>query len=95
MKRAVLFDFDLTLADSTRGAIECINYALVKMGLPQAEDQAIKATIGLSLPATLVAVDRPDGSRAGEEFHSSFCGMRGSEDGRSDYDFPGCPARRA
>lgn len=54
MKRAVLFDFDLTLADLTRGAIECINYALVKMGLPQAEHQAIKATIGLSLPATLV-----------------------------------------
>jgi phosphoglycolate phosphatase len=53
MKRAVLFDFDLTLADSTRGVIECINYALMKMGLPQAEDQAIRATIGLSLPATL------------------------------------------
>jgi phosphoglycolate phosphatase len=54
MKRAVLFDFDLTLADSTRGAVECINYALTKMGLPPAEHQAIKATIGLSLPATLV-----------------------------------------
>jgi phosphoglycolate phosphatase len=54
MKRAVLFDFDLTLADSTRGAIECINYALGKMGLPHAEHQAIKATIGLSLPTTLV-----------------------------------------
>jgi phosphoglycolate phosphatase len=53
MKRAVLFDFDLTLADSTRGAIECISYALTRMGLPHAEDQAIKATIGLSLPATL------------------------------------------
>jgi phosphoglycolate phosphatase len=53
MKRAVLFDFDLTLADSTRGVIECINYALMKMGLPLAEHQAIRATIGLSLPATL------------------------------------------
>jgi phosphoglycolate phosphatase len=54
VKRAVLFDFDLTLADSTRGAIECINYALTKMGLPKAEHQAIKATIGLNLPATLL-----------------------------------------
>lgn len=53
LKRAVLFDFDLTLADSTGGAVECINYALRKMELPQAEHQAIRATIGLSLPATL------------------------------------------
>jgi len=53
MKRAVLFDFDLTLADSIRGVVECVNYALTKMGLPQAEHQAIRATIGLSLPATL------------------------------------------
>lgn len=53
MKRAVLFDFDLTLADSSRGAIECIDYALMKMGLPPADHGAIRATIGLSLPATL------------------------------------------
>lgn len=53
MKRAVLFDFDLTLADSTRGAVECINYALMEMDLPHAEHHAIRATIGLSLPATL------------------------------------------
>lgn len=53
MKRVILFDFDLTLADSTRGVIECVNYALMKMDLPQADHGAIRATIGLSLPATL------------------------------------------
>jgi phosphoglycolate phosphatase len=31
--RAVLFDFDYTLADSSEGAYECINFALAKMGL--------------------------------------------------------------
>jgi phosphoglycolate phosphatase len=53
IKRAVLFDFDFTLADSARGAIECVNYALTKMDLPRADNEAIRATIGLSLPATL------------------------------------------
>ena len=32
--RVVLFDFDYTLADSSQGAIECINFALAEMGLP-------------------------------------------------------------
>ncbi len=53
MKRAVLFDFDLTLADSARGVIECVNYALMEMDLPRADHAAIRAAIGLSLPATL------------------------------------------
>ncbi|SDR99189.1 HAD family hydrolase [Bradyrhizobium canariense] len=55
-KRAVLFDFDLTLADSTLGAVECINYALEAMALPHAEPKAIRATIGFSLPATLASL---------------------------------------
>ena len=53
MKRAVLFDFDLTLADSTGGAVECVNRALTEMGLPPAGHQAIRSTIGLSLAAAL------------------------------------------
>jgi phosphoglycolate phosphatase len=51
--RAVIFDFDLTLADSTAGVVDCVNYAFDQMALPRAEPSAIRATIGHSLPATL------------------------------------------
>ena len=50
--KAVIFDFDYTLADSAQGAIDCINSALTAMALPAASDEAICKTIGLSLPAT-------------------------------------------
>ncbi len=47
-----MFDFDLTLADSTKGVIECVNFALDGMDLPRADDERIRHTIGLSLMAT-------------------------------------------
>jgi phosphoglycolate phosphatase len=49
---AIIFDFDYTLADSTEGIFECINYALKSLGLPMASDDEIRGTIGLSLLAT-------------------------------------------
>src|SRR5215471_5509944 len=52
MLRAVMFDFDLTLADSTAGAIDCINHALQCLGLPGAPERRILESIGLSLPDT-------------------------------------------
>ncbi len=50
---AVLFDFDYTLADSSRGIIACANYALREMGLPEASPDVIRPLIGLSLPDML------------------------------------------
>ena len=47
--RSVIFDFDYTLADSSEGAVECVNYALKSMGLPQAAGVTIRATIGMAL----------------------------------------------
>jgi len=32
--KAVFFDFDYTLADSSKAVIECINYALQKWVIP-------------------------------------------------------------
>ncbi len=43
------FDFDYTLADSSTGAILCVNYALEKLGYPEQSDSDIRKTIGLSL----------------------------------------------
>jgi phosphoglycolate phosphatase len=54
--RAILFDFDYTLADSSQGAIDCIGYALRTLGLPPVSDAAACRTIGLSLAETLVAL---------------------------------------
>ena len=51
-KNTLLFDFDLTLADSSQGIFQCINYALAKMSYPEHDFESIKLTIGHSLPTT-------------------------------------------
>lgn len=51
-----IFDFDYTLADSSRGACACIEYALHGLGLPPVSVAAATRTIGLSLPETLAAL---------------------------------------
>ncbi|MXX33205.1 MAG: HAD-IA family hydrolase [Gemmatimonadetes bacterium] len=61
--RAVLFDFDFTLADSSEGVVVCMNHALGRLGLPPAPADAICRTIGLDLPTAL-------GILAGEEWRS-------------------------
>ena len=49
--KAVVFDFDYTLADSSTGAVDSFRYALGRLGLPQPRDIEIRETIGLSLKA--------------------------------------------
>lgn len=51
--RAVLFDFDFTLADSSAGILECFAYAFARVGLPDADPHAVRRTIGLTLPEAL------------------------------------------
>lgn len=50
--KSVVFDFDYTLADSSQGVIECMNYALEKMGLPQCSADVIRKLIGIAMPET-------------------------------------------
>ena len=52
----VIFDFDYTLADSSRGVLECINHAFKGMGLPKVAAEDAQRTIGLSLPNILVTL---------------------------------------
>ena len=47
--QGILFDFDYTLVDSSRGVIECIRYALEQLGFPLVSDERACQTIGLSL----------------------------------------------
>lgn len=70
--KAVIFDFDYTLGDSTNGIILSANYALEKMGYKQAERERIRKTIGLSLPETYVALTGDKKPEKGEEFRSYF-----------------------
>ena len=51
--QAVIFDFDLTLADSTKAVAACIAHGLTGLGLPSASPEAVRKAIGLSLEATL------------------------------------------
>ena len=51
--RALLFDFDFTLAESSAGAIECVNHAFVQLGLPPAEKEAIRRCVAYPLPEVL------------------------------------------
>ncbi|MGZ4838352.1 MAG: HAD family hydrolase [Terriglobales bacterium] len=70
--RAVLFDFDYTLADSTRGIADCINYALAEMGWPAASAVAISETVGLSLSDTLCRLNRSATPQQCAEFSRHF-----------------------
>jgi phosphoglycolate phosphatase len=48
----VLFDFDLTLADSSAAVVECVQHALTTAGFPRPEPQRIVGLIGYSLSHT-------------------------------------------
>ncbi|WP_042339097.1 HAD family hydrolase [Paraburkholderia ferrariae] len=60
--RAVLFDFDLTLADSSAGIADCTAHALRRLDCPPVPPEQIRGVIGLALPAmfrTLTGEDEP------------------------------------
>ncbi len=52
--KAVVFDFDFTLADSAEPIVECVSYAFRQMGLPKPSPEAVHRTVGSSLEDTLV-----------------------------------------
>ena len=69
---AIIFDFDYTLADSSRGVITCINGALKEMGLQEADEDSIRKTIGLSLPRTLETLTGDSSEEGSREFFRRF-----------------------
>lgn len=68
----VLFDFDYTLADSSQGAIDCINFALAEMGLAPVSDEAACRTIGLSLNDTFLSLAEHHEPHRCAEFYRLF-----------------------
>lgn len=47
--KAYIFDFDLTLADSSKGILECFKHTLAHFGYEIPEDRTIYNTIGLTI----------------------------------------------
>jgi phosphoglycolate phosphatase len=72
MLKAVLFDFDYTLADSSTAIVACVNAALVGMGLPPAPPEHIRPTIGLGLPEVLRRLAGPRTPVETEDFVRRF-----------------------
>jgi phosphoglycolate phosphatase len=70
--QAVIFDFDYTLADSSEGAIDCINFALNKMGLDCVSAEAACRTIGLSLSNAFLTLGEHHEPTRCDEFHRLF-----------------------
>jgi phosphoglycolate phosphatase len=73
--RAVLFDFDYTLADSSSGIVRCINHALAGLGLPTTSPAVAKQTIGLSLADTLTFLMGKRSAEQNERFAQLFLEM--------------------
>ncbi len=72
MARAIVFDFDLTLADSTKGIVECVNFALERLDLPRADDEQIRRTIGMSLEDTFTSLTGQTNNQNVSLFISNF-----------------------
>ena len=70
--KAVVFDFDYTLADSSTGAVDSFRYALECLGLPQPRDIDIRGTIGLSLEAAFRRLVDPDHWGNSEQFAAHY-----------------------
>jgi phosphoglycolate phosphatase len=70
--KAVIFDFDFTLADSFRGIVQCANHALQVMGLPPTTPDEIRRTVGYSLPESLVRLAGEEHSARGREYMRLF-----------------------
>lgn len=72
MLKAVVFDFDYTLGDSTNGIALSVNYALEKLGYQVRELDEIKKTIGLSLKATYETLTGNENAKEAEKFTLLF-----------------------
>ncbi len=72
MRKAVIFDFDYTLGDSTNGIAESIWYALERLGFSRPPLEAIKKTIGLSLPEAFFTLTADGSAQKAEQFVKLF-----------------------
>lgn len=70
--KTIIFDFDYTLADSSRGIAECISFALAELNLPQVPEEAAHRTIGLHLDDAFVQLAGEQYAPQRQEFRRHF-----------------------
>ena len=72
MYKAVAFDFDYTLGDTTNGIVASVNYALKTLGHAEKSVPEIKRTIGLSLKETFAVLMGSRDVEQSERFAALF-----------------------
>ena len=72
MIKAVVFDFDYTLGDSTNGIALSINYALEQLGHAASDVESIRKTIGLPLKKAYVILTGTTDPERAERFTQYF-----------------------
>ena len=72
MLKAIIFDFDYTLGDSTNGIAQSINFALERLGYTTRSMEDIKKTIGLSLKETYFKLTSSENTDEAEQFAKLF-----------------------
>lgn len=70
--KAIIFDYDFTLGDTTGGIIGSVRYALSEMGRPSCSDMEIRKTIGLSLTKTYETLTGDKSPENAKIFHDLF-----------------------
>ncbi len=70
--KAVVFDFDYTLGDSTDGIVLSVNYGLENLGHEQKSVEEIRRTIGLSLGETYRVLTGREDAKEAEQFACFF-----------------------
>ncbi len=70
--RALIFDFDYTLGDTTEGILTCISWGLARLGFPPAPREEMRRTIGLSLGPTLERLTGCADAEKAREFTRAF-----------------------
>lgn len=70
--KAIIFDYDFTLGDTTGGIIGSVSYALSQMGRPPCSETEIRKTIGLSLVKTYETLTGDTSPENAKIFHDLF-----------------------
>jgi phosphoglycolate phosphatase len=69
---AIVFDFDYTLGDSTKGITMSINYALTQLGYEPSDLESIRKTIGLSMKETFIRLTQINNDEQSDKFIRLF-----------------------
>ena len=78
--RLVVFDWDGTLADSTRTIVDCLSRAIENAGQPALPEQRLEEVIGLALPEAMRRLmpdlDESRRLRIAEDYRREFFGRK-------------------